>query len=401
MLDPFICQYCVADKYLREEIVSRGQIVDKCPICTRKGGRAIAADDERLARIVRALIRLNFSEWHYNTHVGGDPLQGLVFTSKAIFDLPKEADELAFEQAFLKIEKERGWYPESEDVITLGGGHWDGGILNGLRARRDYSVDTLVTASLHLNAHELESTARKLIRALKDDINLKLHAGQTHFRGRIGVQSRLQMNHPDPLVKSFAYLPFSGKDISAPPMLHASEGRLNRTRISILYLASDRETAIAELRPHPGHLISTAAFCLQRDIMIANFADHDIRNFLNDKRLEKLRTILSIAEVLNVPVQPEHRFLYAATQLIADAVRAEGYAGLMFGSSVASGRNLVCFDPNVCKLESASEQVHEVRSLSYQLGDVPALRQDYDLNEYTKDEDSALATLLHGLSRRQ
>nr|WP_289623646.1 RES family NAD+ phosphorylase [Paracidovorax valerianellae] len=236
---------------------------------------------------------------------------------------------------------------------------------------------------------------------MKGDITLTLTAGQQHFRGRIGVHFRLRSIDLHPTASPFSYLPFSGEDIGPPPMLLATEGRFNRSRAAILYLASDRDTAVAELRPHPGHLISTAAFRLERDIVVANFADQDIRNFLHDERLEDLRTIVSVADVLNVPVQPEHRFLYSTTQLIADAVRAEGYDGLMFSSSVASGYNLVCFDPSVCTMVTASEEIQDVRSLTYQLGAVPALRQDYDESDYEKDEENALATLLHGIARRQ
>ncbi len=375
-------------------------MVSNCPICKQRGGLAISADDKVLTRIVRALIRLNFSEWQYNTHLGGNPLQRVVFSSKAIFDFPKDADESAFEDAFLRMEEGSGWYPESDDDITLGGGYWNGGILDGLRTRRDPRVEDLVMDSLHRNSHEIEPQARQLIRSLRGDIALKLRAGQQYFRGRIGVHSRLRKINVQPTESPFFYLPFSGRDIGPPPMLHASEGRLNRPRVSILYLASDRETAVAELRPHPGHLISTAAFRLERDIVVADLSDQDIRKFLNDKRLEDLRTILSVADVLNVPVQPEHRFLYAATQLISDAVRAEGYEGLMFSSSVASGFNLVCFDPDVCTMVPSSENIHDVRSLTYQLGAVTALNQDHNPNDYKKDEDSALATLLHGMARR-
>ncbi|MDA8444807.1 RES family NAD+ phosphorylase [Paracidovorax valerianellae] len=358
-------------------------------------------DDKRLARIVRALIRLHFSEWHYNTHLGGDSLQKIVKSSKAIFDLPADVDADAFEEAFLPIEERGGWYPASDEDITLGGGYWDGGILDGIRARRDLRVEALVKDSLNRNSHEVEPAARKLIQSMKGDITLTLTAGQQHFRGRIGVHFRLRSIDLHPTASPFSYLPFSGEDIGPPPMLLATEGRFNRSRAAILYLASDRDTAVAELRPHPGHLISTAAFRLERDIVVANFADQDIRNFLHDERLEDLRTIVSVADVLNVPVQPEHRFLYSTTQLIADAVRAEGYDGLMFSSSVASGYNLVCFDPSVCTMVTASEEIQDVRSLTYQLGAVPALRQDYDESDYEKDEENALATLLHGIARRQ
>lgn len=402
MLDaPFICQHCVADKYLHEEITSRGERVSTCPICTRDGGLAIAADDDRLARIVRALIRLNFSEWDYNTHLGGDSLQQLVFGSKAIFNLPDGADEMAFEEAFLMMEQDRGWYPASDDDIALGGGYWDGVILDGLRAHRTSDVESLVKEALHRNAYEVEPQARSLVQLLQADIKLKLHFGRQFFRGRIGVHARMRKVNRHPTESPFAYLPFSGKDIGRPPMLQASEGRFNRTRVSILYLASDRETAVAELRPHPGHLISSAAFELKRDIVVANFAEQDIRNFLSDQRLEDLRRILSVADVLNVPVQPDQRMLYAATQLISDAARSEGYDGLMFRSSVGAGFNLVCFDPDVCAMVVSSEEIHEVTSLAYCLSTVPALKQDFHPDDYRKDEESALATLLHGMARRQ
>ncbi|WP_028605538.1 RES family NAD+ phosphorylase [Ottowia thiooxydans] len=400
MLESFICQNCVADKYLRAEIISRGDPVPDCPICKRGGGLALSTDDELLARIVRALIRLNFSEWDYNTHLGGMQLRKLVFSSKLIFDYPEDADESAFDAAFQQIEGMGGWYPQSDEEISLGGGYWDGRVLFGLRAERDRAVENLVNASLQRNWHEIEPEARQLIRSLKNDITLKLNAGQKYYRGRIGVHSRLKKVFCNPSEFPFTYLPYSGKDIGHPPMLHASEGRFNRTRVSILYLASDRETAVAELRPHPGHLISTASFRLERDMVVANFGDLDIRKFLHDDRLRELRTILSLADILNVPVQPEHRFLYAATQLIADAVRAEGYNGLIFNSSVAFGFNLVCFDPNDCTVIASSEEIHEVRSLAYELSAVPALQQDEDESDYIKDEDSPLATLLHGVSLR-
>ncbi|MBJ2139334.1 RES family NAD+ phosphorylase [Delftia acidovorans] len=400
MLNNFICQHCVANKYLHEEIVSRGMIVANCPICKRGKGFALSTDDKRLARIVRSLIRLNFSEWHYNTHLGGVSLQGLIFSSKTIFNFPENADEIAFEEAFLKMEEGLGWYPKTDDDISLGGGYWDGGILEGLREQRDSVVTELIKSSLHRNSHEIEPKARQIIQSLKEDITLPLHAGQKYFRGRLGVQSRMRKRDTSPTESPFSYLPFSGGNIGSPPMLFASEGRLNRARISILYLASDRTTAVAELRPHPGHFISTAEFSLERDIVVANFVDHDIRNFLSDRRLEDLRTILSVSDILNVPVQPEHRFLYVVTQLIADAVRAEGYDGLMFSSSTASGFNVAIFDPNVAMMVISSEEIQEVRSLTYQLRAVPTLNQDYNPDTYKKDDDSALATLLHGMAVR-
>lgn len=397
-----LCEFCLSENELQLEIKQRGIRIEKCSICGAKGGRALAASDVRVRRIFRALIRLNFSEWDYNGHIGGGSLEGLIFHSKAIFNLQDDACELSFEEAFLTMEEVVGWYPESEDDITLGGGYWDGGILDGIRNRKDYRVEAIVRDALERNSFETEANARSLISVLHSDIFHTIPAGTEFFRGRVGVASRLKKKQCEPQdIPSFVYLPYSGTQIDRPPLHLATEGRFNRTRTSILYLASDAQTAVAELRPHPGHLVSTAKFKARRDINVANFASQDIRNFLSDSRLERLRTILSVADVLNVPVQPEHRYLYSATQLLADAIRKEGFGGLIFHSSVGAGMNLTSFESDAFEVVEGSECVMEVASLQYKIIEMPIISQSYNHHDFTKDEDSPFATLLYGMARRK
>jgi len=295
----------------------------------------------------------------------------------------------------------QGWYPATDEEITLGGGYWEGGILNGLRDRRDPKVERVVFAALEHNWFETEAAARELVERLRDDLTAVVPSGSEFFRGRIGVKSRLSEKH-ELLANghAFRYLPFSGKEIDRPPLKLATEGRFNRARVSLLYLASDVQTAVAELRPHPGHLVSTAMFRLKRDLKVANFSKHDIRNFLSDPRLEDLRSILSIADVLNVPVQPEHRVLYAATQLFADVLRSAGFEGLTFNSSVGKGSNLTSFVGDAFELVAGSEGVQDVVSLEYRIEPSQVIAADYDKLRWQEDEDSPLATLLHGMARR-
>ncbi|NMG72370.1 RES family NAD+ phosphorylase [Parazoarcus communis] len=398
--EPFLCEYCVADNELRLELQERGSAIEECPICHHKGGRALPASDIRVKRTFRALIRLNFSEWDYNDHIGGESLEMLVFASRAIFNLDESASLDEFEQAYLTME-DKDWYPAAEEDISLGGGYWDGGILDGLRDRRDVAVENVVSDALKRNWFEIESSAKALIQSLRHDLSDVIPAGAEYVRARVGVQARLKRKHAYPQDRHrFWYLPHTRKDIYNPPVALATEGRFNRPRVSILYLASDVQTAVAELRPHPGHLVSTARFRLRRNLQVANFAKHDIRNFLSDSRLEDLRRILSIADVLNVPVQPELHSLYAITQLFADAIRAEGFEGLTFRSSVGAGKNISCFVSDAFEMIEESEGVQEVVSLEYRLAKMPAMPQGYDQEAFVRDEDSPLATLLHGMARR-
>lgn len=395
-----ICEHCLADNELRAEIAERGAAVERCSLCGVEGGMALPCNDDRVKRIFRALIRLNFSEPEYNTHLSGDSLQSLVWASHEIFDLGPDASEDRFEDAFLVLEED--WYPANGSQISLGGGYWDGCVLWGLQEQRDGRVQSLLRSALSKNYFEVEPEARKLINDLRPWVAQTLVAGREFVRGRSGIRTRLKRTDWMTLKQSpeFSYLPFSGKDIGAPPVAKVGAGRLNRAQVSILYLASEAETAVAELRPHPGELVSTGRFRLKQDLLIANLADHDIRSYLSDELLEVFRGILSVAAVMNVPVQAENRHLYAATQLLSDAVRLEGFDGVSFQSSVGNGDNLVCFNPDKFEFIEGSEVVFEVAGLEYHLEKLAVQTADYDKSLFSEDSTDPLSTLVHGMVRR-
>lgn len=396
----YLCEQCLTDNELREEVRLRGTTIEKCPICQSSGGRALPVTDPMVKRIFRALVRLNYSEWDYNTHLGGDSLQSLVFGRNRIFNLNEKASEIAFEEAFLLLEDD--WYPKDSNEISLGGGYWDGGIVAGLRDRLDPGLEQVLHHAFEVNYFELEERILRLVEALRSDITRDVLAETTYSRARIGVKERLK---PALLadfnwIPKYYFLPFSQADIGNPPVSKATEGRLNRARVSILYLASDPETAVAELRPHPGHVVSTAEFRALRPLCIADFSQHDLRNFLSDERLELLRTILSFGAVLNLPVQPERNDLYILTQLFSDCIRKAGFEGISFRSSVGKGSNLACFAPDAFEQVPDSEAVLEVRSLQYELAPLDFLQQNYDRGKFDKASDDSLATIFHGLSKK-
>jgi hypothetical protein len=399
MIEEFlICQHCVADNELRSELIERGTPVETCEICKKPGGRALSAVDFRVKRIFRALVRLNFSEWEYNHHVGGDSIHSLIWQSKTIFELGLEASEEAFEQAVMTMED--GWYPETDDEITLGGGYWDGGILSGLRDERASSVEQFITACFSENYFDVVPQVKTLIGSLRDDITSIIPAGKEYFRSRIGVKASYTRKSILAFQDPYYYATYTGTDIDRPPLTKASEGRLNRPRVSVLYLASDVETAICELRPHPSHLISTAKFRAKRDLLVANFGSPDIRNFLNDIRLEVLRTILSFSDVLNMPVQPDQKELYAVTQTFADAIRESGFDAVTFRSSLGPGINVTCFTSDAFEMVPESDCVHEVTSLSYKIIEARMLPATYKPDEFKEVKNDPLSTIMHRMARR-
>lgn len=391
-----ICEYCLADNELRDEIRSRGGRIVKCLICHSENGQALSASDPSVRRIFRALIRLNYSEWCYNEHLGGDSLESIIAEQKNIFNLPTNASLLDFEDAFMALEED--WYPGNPEDISLGGGYWDGNILSGLREQMDPEVEAVLGRGLKENYFYLQPVVLRLIESIRGDIETEIPAGSKFFRARIGVKARMVEVFDHLEQKNKIYLPFSAADIDRPPIAKASEGRFNRSGVSVLYLATDADTAVAELRPHPGHLVSTAEFVLTRPMKVAQFSSHDIRNFLSDDRLEDLRRILSFGALLNLPIQPEHRALYILTQLFSDCIREAGYEGISFRSTLGVGTNLASF-ADAFKLIPYSELLFEVRSLKYELRSRSTLPQSYDKEKYKADGDNILSTLFDGLAR--
>lgn len=394
----YFCSECFKATELAETVRKHGSPIAKCRICGAQNTIALTADHVKLKRIFRALIRVNYSEWEYNGHLGGDSLSSTLFGQNAIMDLQASASAEEFENAFSYIED--NWYPVADEDISLGGGYWDGEIHIGLKARLSTSLITLINRSFNENYFLLQQDLTKLFLQSRPDIEASFEKGARLYRARIGVSERLTATSGgfDP---SYLYVAYTGGAIGSPPVHAASEGRLNRARVSLLYLASNRDTAVAEVRPHPGHLVSTAEFEATRSLKIADLTSKDIRNFLSDTRLMELRLIFSFNSLMNLPVTPDQRELYLITQSLSDCVRDLGFDGVKFKSSLGTGSNYAFFNTTDFTHVPKSESVVAVKSLAYEFTEVPTAPKDYDKNEFDADQDDPFSTLFELLERHK
>lgn len=65
------CVECFANRELREIVRRMGSMVDECAICGSKNVPSLHSSNSVLREVVRALVRINYSEFDYNTHLGG------------------------------------------------------------------------------------------------------------------------------------------------------------------------------------------------------------------------------------------------------------------------------------------------------------------------------------------
>lgn len=152
------------------------------------------------------------------------------------------------------------------------------------------------------------------------------------------------------------------KDISAPPPKFANEGRLNAKGISRLYLASDEQTAINEIRPSIFDYVTVGLFKSIKNIDVIDFSKIKYLSpfvFDQDTRISPLDFLFKKDFLVNldtVMARPmritDSKIDYVPTQYISDMIQSLGhYSGIKYSSTTKfDGYNLAIFKPNEFKL---------------------------------------------------
>lgn len=132
----------------------------------------------------------------------------------------------------------------------------------------------------------------------------------------------------------------------------AREGRANPKGIPCLYLATDKKTAMSEVRPWLGAMISLGHFRTNRDLKVVDLSiGHDFQLtpdhlFGNLPEEELIKGIWAqVDKAFSTPVTDDPSTAeYVPTQVIAEEFHRAGYEGLVFRSSLSDGFNVVLFD---------------------------------------------------------
>ncbi len=166
--------------------------------------------------------------------------------------------------------------------------------------------------------------------------------------------------------------PYSGAQMGAPPKRLASHGRANPAGIPYLYLGSKTETAVAEVRPHPGETVCVASFQLKKGIEVV-----DLRNprqsvspfslIVDEDDVALMRGDIEFLErlgnELTTPVLPNAAAIdYIPSQYICEFIKKCQYSGVLYSSSIGDGKNLALFDPALATVGKKVE-VYSVRSV--------------------------------------
>jgi hypothetical protein len=193
--------------------------------------------------------------------------------------------------------------------------------------------------------------------------------GQTFWRARLGCNFVERSQVDNDLTVIFDEAEPFGPAGMKPISNWNSEGRANPRGIPYLYMASSRDTALAEVRPWIGANISVARLRLSRDARIIDCSKyHDKANtkIILDKDRSKIDGIwLAIDQAFARPVNKEDESHgYTATQIVAEFFKSNGFDGIAYKSLLSDdGFNLVMFDLNIA--EVIQTQLFKVDTLRY------------------------------------
>lgn len=365
----YLCKKCIKDNKLRtffeESLVNK----KTCSFCNKKNENCLDIFDHAdFYNLISAIVRYHYSEDYYNKHWGGDSIYQLFIEDNFIlnFDNMKNNNffEYSIEAMTMRIEENQ--------CIWIFCGNFDDGIrgcyFEAIKDKRSNRLLQLENILLKENYFLHENNIQSILDSYQGSLESNLDINSTFYRARIGYQEKLVKDKGFSQGKTYRYTPYKYLSIGAPSCYLVNGGRLNRAGVSFLYLATNIETAINEVRPDPGHLVSIGKFKSLNHLKIIDFDKIFINLSKNEELLESFTFLNHIDQLFSHPITQDERHLYIITQFFADIFRKIGFDAIKFTSSVGDGQNLLIFDPsNFEYVESEENKVYKIESIRYSI----------------------------------
>ena len=185
---------------------------------------------------------------------------------------------------------------------------------------------------------------------------------------------RAQIGYEEPEDDESYRIDALGPDRMIPLHNRAREGRINPKGIPCLYLATNRETAIAEVRPGRHTLVSVGLFEIDTDLLVVDCSSDDRKWPIRptDSIPPRDREGIIWGDInweFSRPVDPsESHADYVPTQIVAELFRHHGYDGVVYSSSVAKGHNVAFFDTDAAKLTMC--ELHTIDTIEYRTSEI-------------------------------
>ena len=379
-----VCYECCVAPLLKDLVVRQGEIAT-CSLCGVTNVKCAGTGTDDFLLAIKALIRYHFGEWQYHSKLGDGSLEGLFsIDPNPLLRINPAQSALDREDVILSFLDDVNDRQMQVEVFTAYGrdiyGHYPhtpvvAGESNILQSARRKLADT--------NYFLVEDEYEAIIRPIVSYMSETVRAGSQWHRARMGAKRRAADFHEIGAPPQYFFEPHKDKAISAPPVGVSTAGRVNRPGVSCLYLASNSETAAAEIRPHPGELVSVGMFEVNKELRVVDLRTHDLTKlWRSDSQLEMLEFIIAMEKIFATAAPPSNRSAYTLTQFLAEIFRRLGFDGVLFRSTVGDGDNLVTFNPAHADWVAGSSRAIGVARVRYEWSDVAMFDESatYDMD---------------------
>jgi len=322
------CKDCFGHEWLRDYISNESEEVGTCQYCRKRGSKLITVAE------IGGLFE-NLMTMYSRSEFGGTSLIDLVQGDWEVFDeslFDKGGASKLLEDILLA-----SWDKHSGEPIPDANESYN----------RKTALDLVENWDEFLYGDKEEPDFSDIVLEDLSPYEATIKEGTFFYRARIGWGSEDENERRQP---------WSGSDIGANPK--GPSARANFEGEVVLYCADQERTAVAEVRPALGHLVSVCRIEITRDFEILDLSrparmPNPFTSEYLAHELEMMGLVNTFAFALSEPLErndkPED---YLPSQKLAKFIRDNDFKGIRYPSALDSfkGTNLVMFDHSVYEI---------------------------------------------------
>lgn len=204
--------------------------------------------------------------------------------------------------------------------------------------------------------------------AIAESSKRRIEPGREFWRAQLGHEDIVSVADENGDWVYDSIRPYTPERMT-PSSRFVKNGRANPVGIAYWYGATDPETAVAEMRPWQGAVLTVAELKATREMQFVDCGNtHPIAAPYNSEWGPLLERDVwgSISEAFSRPVAPGTIDVeYVPTQMLAEAFRMKGFDGIQYRSHLGEGMNIVVFDLSAFAL--GKRQLWTATRVSYEL----------------------------------
>ena len=349
---PYCCKNCFLDDYLRQYIVENGTL----GACTYCGSTQVSTiDPQELRDLFEPVTSLytameEFMWVEELKEYEGRFIWEVLTEEWEVFDDPDIGHGIIEEMFAVCSPSDpaplflSSWV-ENEDEYT---GHSDDRSVSQIKKWNDFKRELISENRFFLKKQLDLNLFEELLCLFTSDYD----TDSCFFRARLSAKDKK----------------IPPAQMGAPPKHKSIDGRANPRGIPYLYVASDSNTAISEIRPDLHEFVTVAEFTPNTSLRVVDLT----RSFVGSPFpwghnlgfvLTYWTFLSSLGNDLSMPIDRKNAALeYLPTQYLCELIKHVGYDGALYKSHVGEGYNIALFEES--KVTCLDTTLHKVESIT-------------------------------------